>query len=123
MGNDLCSPLIQISFLKELQQVFQKEVRELIDLYLTDAKRKIVTLHKAIEEQNLSNFKNAARELRQRSIDVGAISFSFDCLRLEMAAQEMRLESLPHLMSLIEQSLIPIHNELERLKTLPLFKK
>lgn len=123
MGNDLCSPLIQISFLKELQQVFQKEVRELIDLYLTDAKRKIVTLHKAIEEQNLSNFKNAARELRQRSIDVGAISFSFDCLRLEMAAQEMRLESLPHLMSLIEQSLIPIHYELERLKNLPLFKK
>jgi hypothetical protein len=123
MGNDLCSPLIQISFLKELQQVFQKEVRELIDLYLADAKRKILTLNKAIEEQNLANFKNAARELRQRSIDVGAISFSFDCLRLEMAAQEMRLESLPHLLGLIEQSLVPIHEELERLKILPLFKK
>lgn len=123
MGNDLCSPLIQISFLKELQQIFQKEVKELIDLYLADAKRKVITLHKAIEEQNLGNFRNAARELRQRSIDVGAISFSFDCLRLEMATQEMRLESLPHLLSLIEQSLIAVNEELERLKILPLFKK
>lgn len=123
MGNDECSPLIQISFLKELQQIFQKEVRELIDLYLLDAKRKINTLHKAIEEQNLVNFKNAARELRQRSIDVGAISFSFDCLRLEMAAQEIRLESLPHLLGLIEHSLVAINEELERIKILPLFKR
>jgi len=123
MGKDECSPLIQISFLKELQQIFQKEVRELIDLYLMDAKRKITTLHKAIEEQNLMNFKNAARELRQRSIDVGAISFSFDCLRLEMAAQEIRLESLPHLLGLIEHSLVAVNEELERIKTLPLFKR
>lgn len=123
MGNNICSPLIQISFLKELQQVFQKEARELIDLYLLDAKRKMSTLKKAIEEQNLSHFKNAARELRQRSIDVGAIPFSFDCLHLEMAAQEIRLESLPHLLNLIEQNFVAIHEELDRLKVLPLFKK
>jgi|GEM_PF-3990422 len=123
MGNDLCSTLIQIPFLKELQQAFQKEVSYLIDLYLADTKRKVITLHKAIEEQNLANFRNAARELRQRSIDVGAISFSFDCLRLEMASQEMRLESLPHLLSLIEHSLVAVHKELDRLKILPQFKK
>jgi hypothetical protein len=122
MGNDV-SPLIQISFLKELQQLFQKEVRELIDLYLLDAKRKVLVLYKAIDDQNLTNFKNAARELRQRSIDVGAISFSFDCLRLEMAAQELRTESLTYLMGVLEKNLKDIIEELERLKLLPLFKK
>ncbi|MCS5712126.1 hypothetical protein [Candidatus Berkiella aquae] len=123
MRNTECSPLIQISFLKDLQQTFQKEVRELIDVYLIDAKRKVSALYKAVEEQNLAHFKNAARELRQRSIDVGAISFSFDCLRLEMAAQEMRLESLPYLIGILEKRFVSINEELERLKVLPLFKK
>lgn len=118
MGNEACSPLIQISFLKELQQTFQKEVKELIDVYLIDAKKKVSALYKAVEEQNLANFKNTAKELRQHSIDVGAISFSFDCLRLEMAVQEMRLESLPYLISIIKKRFIVVNKELERLKVL-----
>lgn len=121
--DDDCSSLIQISFLKELQQTFQKEARELIEVYLIDAKKKVSALYKAIEEQNLANFKNAARELRQRSIDVGAIAFSFDCLRLEMAAQEMRTESLPYLIGIIEKRFVDVHIELNRLKMLPLFTK
>jgi hypothetical protein len=97
MGDEVCSPIIKLSFLRELQQVFQKDLRELLEMYLHDAKRKLANLHKALEEQNWSNFKAAAKELRYRSIDIGAIQFSYDCLALEIAVQELRIDNLKSL--------------------------
>ncbi len=116
MGEAINPNIIKLSFLKELQHTFQKEVVELIDIYLHDAKRKIANLYKALEESNLSNFSAASRELRQRSIDVGAIQFSYHCLVLEIAAQEMRVESLPKLISSLEEQFLVVRQELERIK-------
>jgi len=75
MGDDVRSHIINISLLRELQQAFQKDICELIDIYLHDANRKIANLYKALNEANLENFAAAARELRLRSLDIGAIQF------------------------------------------------
>src|SRR5437868_12433369 len=103
MGDEVYSHIIKFSFLRELQETFQKEIGKLIEFYLQDAKKKINSLRKSLEEKNLTHFKAAARELRHRSIDVGAIHFSHCCLGLEIAVQEMRIESLSSLTSLVEK--------------------
>lgn len=116
MGDEKHLNIIQTSYLRDLQQQFQKEVPELIDIYLHDAKRKIANLHKALEEENYSNFIAAARELRLRSIDIGAIQFSYYCLQLEIVVQEMRLESVLKLTILLEEAFQVVHLALEQLK-------
>lgn len=116
MGDDVRSHVIDLSLLKALQQAFQKNVSELIDIYLHDANRKIANLHKAIQETNIENFTAAARELRQRSLDIGAIQFSYHCLALEKATQEMRLERLEQLLILLEKQFIPVSKALTLLK-------
>jgi hypothetical protein len=111
------SNIIKLSYLKDLQQLFHKEIAELIDIYLHDAKRKIANLYKALEESNIANFTAAARELRVRSIDIGAITFSHRCLSLEVATQEFRLEALPQLALMLEKQFMFVKEELERLKS------
>lgn len=109
---------IKLSFLRELQQLFHKDAGELIELYVNNSKKKIAMLYKAVEEDNLSNFKAAAQELRHRSLDIGAIQFSYNCLALEMAAQEMCIERLPRLISLVESQFGQMYKELEMIKGL-----
>jgi type IV secretory pathway VirB4 component len=123
MGDEANTHAIKLSFLKELQHLFQKDASELIDIYLHDAKRKIANLYKALEEANLANFSAAARELRQRSVDVGAIQFSHYCVALEIAAQELRLECLPKLTKALENQFEIIRLALEGLKQLKLNKR
>ncbi len=114
--------IIQTSYLRDLQQQFQREVTELIDIYLHDAKRKISNLHKALAEENLSNFIGAARELRTRSVDVGAIQFSYLCLQLEIAVQEMRLESVTRLTHFLEKAFFAVNDALLEIKVLKMKK-
>ncbi|MBS0289130.1 MAG: hypothetical protein JSS07_03705 [Proteobacteria bacterium] len=116
MGDDHHSNIIKRSLLRELQQTFQKDVVELIDIYLHDAKRKIANLYKALQEKHLANFVGAARELRLRSIDIGAVRFSYFCLRLEIAAQEARFECLHPLTSALEGEFTTVREALEDLK-------
>ncbi|MGD9591952.1 MAG: hypothetical protein AB7V32_05485, partial [Candidatus Berkiella sp.] len=96
--------IIQFAYLHDLQQQFQREISELIDIYLHDARRKLANLHKALHDLNYTNFLGAIRELRLRSIDVGAIRFSYYCLQLEIAVQEMRLESVQKLIHFLEET-------------------
>ncbi len=117
MGVDIDPNIIKLSLLKKLQETFQKEMGELIELYLQDARKKIANLYKALEEKNLSNFQAAARDLRYRSIEIGAIHFSYICLSLEIAVQEMRLENLFQLTSQLERKFGQIYQELNRLKS------
>src|SRR5579872_1240121 len=116
MPKNIHNRLIKLSLLNELQEIFQKEAGELIELYLQSAKKKIATLYKALEELNIPNFKAAAQELRLRSIDIGAVQFSYYCLGLEMAVQEMCLERLPELTTFVEDKFRQIYQELEELK-------
>jgi len=122
MVEKVTSPLIRLSFLHELQQGFQKNFSELIDLYLQDAVKKVEALRTALKEKNISHLASAARELRGRSIDIGAIPFSYCCLHLEMAAQEMHLEILDSLISTLEVSFSELTDALEQLKKEPLSK-
>lgn len=117
------SGLIKISMLRDLQQEFQKEMSELIDLYLRDAKKKIANLYRALEEENLNNFQGAARELRHRSLEVGAVEFSYYCLSLETAVQELRLESLHQLTTAVEKCFHRIRRELDEIKKTPPWKR
>lgn len=109
-------PDVDLSYLNELQATFQKEAGELIDFYLQDATKKIANLFQALQETDLDHFKEAARELRYRSIDIGAIDFSYTCLSVEIAAQEIRLDLLPNLILLLKKKFESIHQTLTRIK-------
>jgi len=115
MGKTFHSPDIKITLLHELQHLFQKEAGELIEIYLEYAKKKISVLNKALQGSNIGHFKAAAQELRMRSIDIGAVQFSYYCLCLEIAVQEMSLERLPSLTQLVEDKFTLIYQELKQL--------
>lgn len=116
MGNSVVSPNIYTQLLNEFQVAFQKDLAELIDLYLIDARKKFSNLLSALETKNLENFTGAARELRRRSMDVGAIPFSHCCLALEISTQEMRLEHLKKIVFQLENQFNDVEQELLQIK-------
>lgn len=123
MGDEVLSRMIKIASLREHQKCFQKDLGELISLYLLDGKRKIAAIKKAYQEQHWGNFTGALQELRYRSMDLGAHQFSYYCLTVEIAAFEMRLHRLPELLIWLEDAFAKVETELERLKTTELCKK
>lgn len=116
MGDLVHSPTINFQMLLEFQDCFQKDLSELIDMYLSDSHKKFDQLSKALEACNFKAMQTAARELRKRSIDVGAIHFSHACLGLELALQEMRLERIQHFVSQLNTQFLQIEHELLRIK-------
>lgn len=123
MGDEVLSRMIKIASLREYQKCFQKDLGELISLYLLDGKRKITAINKAYQEQHWENFTGALQELRYRSMDIGAHQFSFYCLTVEIAAIETQLHRLPQLLIWLENAFTQVEKELERLKTTDLCKK
>lgn len=123
MGDAIISRMIKISSLKEHQKTFQKDVSELISLYLLDAKRKMNALKKAFDERHWENFLGALQELRHRSVDIGAHQFSYYCLTLEIAAIEMQLHQIPHRIAWLEKAFAEVEAELLRIKEMGLFRK
>lgn len=123
MGDEVFSRMIKIASLKEYQKCFQKDLGELIQLYLMDGKRKITALKKAFEEKHWENFIGALQELRYRSMDMGAHQFSFYCLTVEIAALERQQHRIPYLIIWLESAYIEVQKELERLQTTSLCKK
>lgn len=117
MEKDREKKTIKLSILQKLQQLFQKDLAELVEIYVEEAKRKINQLHQAFDERNMSKFVGAAQDLRYRSVDMGALQFSHVCLGLEIAAQEHRFESLKMHLALLENQFSMVSEELERIKT------
>ena len=117
MGALAINPTINYQLLKEFQACFQKDLNELIELYLNDAKKKLANLHKALETKNLSLFSSSAKELRLRSLDIGAVQFSHTCLSLELAIQEMRLECISEFVFALEKQFEDIEVELLEIKS------
>lgn len=116
MDNDRNNRAIKLSVLQKLQQVFQKDLGELIDIYLEEAKRKLTHLYQAIEDNNIPKLINSAQELRYRSVDIGALQFSHYCLSIEIAAQECRFESLKKHLALLDNQFRLIKQQLEDIK-------
>lgn len=117
MGNDVASRTIKLSLLHKLQQTFQMNVDELIDIYINDAIKKIASANKGLKESNWPHLIAALQELRYRSIDVGAVQFSHFCLTLEIATQERRLERLDQLLVILENKFTELKEELISLKS------
>lgn len=117
MDNDRNNRAIKLSVLQKLQQVFQKDLGELIDIYLEEAKRKLLHLYQAIEDNNIPKLINCAQELRYSSVDIGALQFSHYCLSIEIAAQECRFESLKKHLALLENQFRMIKQQLENIKS------
>lgn len=116
MEEDRCNRAIKLSVLQKLQKVFQKDLGELIDIYLEEAKRKFTHLYQSIEENNIAKLIDTVQELRYRSVDVGALQFSHYCLSIEIAAQECRFESLKKLLALLENQFSICMQQLEEIK-------
>lgn len=116
MERNLNNQIIKLSSLEKLQSLFQKDKGELIDFYLHEASQKISHLYQALESHNISKLALCAQELRQRSIDMGAIQFSHFCLSIEIAAQEHRFESLKKHLALLENQFTIVKQYFETLK-------
>jgi len=116
MGESVMSPVINFKLLQEFQIIYQTNMNELIDLYLCDVERKFSQLYKALQSHKIQEFASSARELRCRSLDIGAVQYSHMCLSLEIAGQEMRLENLNNMLKLLEEQFSPIKAELLRIK-------
>lgn len=82
-----CS-FIHINALLKLKRTFQKDVKELIEWFITDSDKKIVALESAIHHNNQKQILNVLRELRAQSNEMGAISFGYLCLNIELAITE-----------------------------------
>lgn len=109
---------IQTAMLQSLGETYNRNLTELIDLYLVDAKRKINQLNKALEQKNYDSLCACAKELRARSAEIGAIHFSHLCLLLEINIQEMRYTGLPSLLEKLEQHFALVQQELLALQAL-----
>ena len=116
MGESVVSQTINFKLLQDFQVVYQTNINELIDLYLRDAEKKFSQLNKSLNAGKIREFISSAKELRNRSLDVGAVGFSHTCLGLEIAGQEMRLENLPRIVQLLEEHFLSIKKELLKIK-------
>lgn len=118
MGGGFKSQYIQTAMLQSLSAIYNRDLSELIDLYLIDAKRKISQLSKALEQKNFEELNTCAKELRARSAEIGAVHFSHLCLMLEINIQEMRHAALPSLLVKLGKHFELVHQELIQLKEL-----
>lgn len=115
MERDDASNSIKQDYLKRMQKIFQKDIQELIEIYISDSKKKLSELQKALSESNLSQFIVAVQELRQSSADMGAIQFSHYCLTIEIAANERHFEKLKQLMGSIESKFAKVEADLKQI--------
>jgi hypothetical protein len=116
MGESAVSQAINFKRLQDFQVVYQTSLNELIDLYLRNAEKKFPQLHKALSAGKMQEFISSAKELRNRSLDIGAVNFSHTCLSLEIAGQEMRLENLSLIVQMLEKQFLVIKGELLKIK-------
>lgn len=94
MSNSASYQVIDLRLLNEFQVSYQTDLKELIDIYITDALKKFDKLENTLDMGNITEFLSTARDLRSRSLDIGAVRFSHSCLGLEVAAQEHRIHVL-----------------------------
>ena len=114
--NEKAAPTsIKLTYLKRMQKIFQKDIRELIEIFISDSKKQICELQKALTDSNLQQFIATIQELRQNSADVGALQFSHYCLTLEIAATERRFERLKQLFTLMENKFAKIEVDLKQI--------
>lgn len=116
MGDLVVSPNINFQILLAFQDNFQKDLVELIEIYLSDAPKKFLTLNKTLASKDFRSFSSAIRDLRCRSLDIGAVQFSHACLGLELAMQEMRLECIPHFLHQLQSQFLHVEKELQQIK-------
>lgn len=109
---------IQIKALETLEELYNRDLKDLIDLYLHAARLKIANLHKTLSQKNYENLASEAQELRFRSTEIGAIQFSHLCLSLEITVQEMRIDHLQSGIERLEQNFQLIEKELRQLQAL-----
>lgn len=116
MGSVVSSKVIDMNSLLALQDLFQKNLVDLIDVYLQDAQKCLDRLIVNIRNQNSSALQKAAKDLRCSSLDIGAIQFSHLCISIEMAAQEHRLNHALTIYKEIVESFIHVREALLDIK-------
>lgn len=82
---------IHMNALLKLKKTFQKDIKELIEWFITDSGKKITALESAIHHNNQKQILSVLRELRTQSNEIGAISFGYLCLNIELAIAEYQV--------------------------------
>ena len=116
MTGKLATRQIDETTLNALAQFFQKDVPILIDLYLKDSEKQLSKLKLHIEQQETKHIQRVAKELRQSSLDIGALRFSFIILSLEIALNEHRVQEWGRVLKVIEDHYRQVVDELATLR-------
>lgn len=88
---------IHMNALLKLKRTFQKDIKELIEWFITDSGKKITALESAIHHNNQKQILTVLKELRSQSNEIGAISFGYLCLNIELAISEYQVHKIDKL--------------------------
>jgi len=88
----------------------------LIDMFLTDAPKRLTTLRQAFEQRAQDEFKRAAHTLKSSSGQLGANAYANVTLRVEMAARDGRMGEMAESIKWLEQEFVTVKAALEKLR-------
>ena len=94
-------------------------VREVVDVFLTDAPALIATLRRSLDQQNAEELRRTAHTLKSNASTLGAADFAELCRAVEHEAKAGRLEGLAQLVDRIEQEFGPFREALGSLGSEP----
>ncbi len=102
--------------LSKLALFYQKEEKTLIELYIKDSQQLMEKLSGYLAQEKESSSLSSIQEFRLRSVEIGALEFSYLLLSFEITISEKRLHNWVHASQVIEQNYLKVLNDLEALK-------
>ncbi|MFO1257894.1 MAG: hypothetical protein U1E78_05745 [Gammaproteobacteria bacterium] len=97
--------------LLKLKRIFQKDIKELIEWFIIDSEKKITALEFAIRHNNQKQMLTVLRELRAQSNEIGAISFGYLCLNIELRIAEYQVHQTDKLFERLKRAYAQLKDE------------
>lgn len=103
--------------LQEVAMGDDEFLRELIDLYLSDAPRQLEALGRAVSSEDRAAVSAAAHKLKGSCGNVGAEGLVALCQKLEASGKASRLQELPDLFQQLSREFEEVNETLQGIKT------
>ena len=109
---------IEAGIVDELRALISPDgVREIIDIYLSDAPKRLEDFQSGLKDGDLALARRAAHSLKSTAAYLGARSFSTFCAELETAARVSDMGALADGLPLLESRLTQVLAELGQVRS------
>ena len=96
-------PIVDMQVIQGLRELGGEEdpglVVEIIDMFLDDAPSRMREIENALKIGDITTLERAAHTLKSSSANVGAVSLSHICQKMETLAHKRLLDEIPSLVS------------------------